>query len=237
MRRYLIVDDNREFAENLAEILRDRGDEATVAAGGEEALVAVGGNRFDAMLCDMRMPEMGGAQVVHKVRELDPGIPAVVITAYTSDNELTAARNEGLLAILPKPVPIARMLELLSLARRDGLVAIVEDDESLLDNLTEALRSRGFATVTARTVLEADRLRAIRPFAAIVDLRVPGGSDGEAALRLKARYAELPLFVITAHELPSELGASAVFHKPFDTARLLAAIEEHHRPMAKAASL
>ncbi len=38
MRRYLIVDDNREFAENLAEILRDSGDEVAIAEGGPEAL-------------------------------------------------------------------------------------------------------------------------------------------------------------------------------------------------------
>ena len=38
MRRYLVVDDNRAFAENVAEILRDRGDAADVAGGGAEAL-------------------------------------------------------------------------------------------------------------------------------------------------------------------------------------------------------
>ena len=41
MRRYLIVDDNVEFAENLAEILRDQGDDVAVAASGAEALALV----------------------------------------------------------------------------------------------------------------------------------------------------------------------------------------------------
>ena len=66
MRRYLIVDDNRDFADNLAEIVRDAGDEVTIAEGGPEALALARGTRFDAVLTDMRMPLMGGAELVHE---------------------------------------------------------------------------------------------------------------------------------------------------------------------------
>ena len=72
----------------------------------------------------------------------DPNLPAVVITAYTNDDDLEAARNEGVLAVLPKPAPVARLLELLGAARRGGLVAIIEDDAALSDNLSEVLRRR-----------------------------------------------------------------------------------------------
>ena len=62
MRNYLVVDDTRDFAENLAEILRDRGDEVVIAENGREAAEAVRVRRFDAILTDMRMPLMGGAE-------------------------------------------------------------------------------------------------------------------------------------------------------------------------------
>src|SRR5689334_11747629 len=139
-RRYLIVDDNRDFAENLSEIVRDLGDEVSVAASGPEALGLARQRRYDAVLTDMRMPLMGGAELVHEIRRIDPGLAAMVITAHVGDDALEAARREGLLAVLPKPVPVARLLELLGAARRDGLVAIVEDDQRLSDNLCEARR-------------------------------------------------------------------------------------------------
>src|SRR5579859_2009935 len=120
MRSYLIVDDNTAFAENLAEILTDAGDEAVIAPSGEGAIELVRARRFDALLCDMRMPDMGGAEVVHRLRRIDPGLPAIVITAYTTDDQLVAAWREGLLAVLPKPVPVPRLLDLLRVARRDG---------------------------------------------------------------------------------------------------------------------
>jgi len=184
--------------------------------------------RFDALVSDMRMPEMNGAELVHLIRRADPELPAVVVTAYTADNELEAARREGLMAVLPKPVPVPRLLELLTRARRNGIVALVEDDAALADNLTEALRGRGFAAVTARSVVETERL-GVRPFAAVVDLRLPGGSDGEAMRRLHAKFPELPMVVITAHsDQPPPVTSTAIFTKPFDTGALLAAVERLH---------
>ncbi len=226
MARVLVTDDNVPFAENLCEILEDAGHQVVIAASGEEALRRVKETSFDVMLSDMRMPEMGGAELVHRVRRLDPGLPALVITAFTRDNDLASARQEGLLAVLPKPVPIAALLALIACARRDGLVAVVEDDGKLLDNLTEVLRDHGFATVTASTVLETTHLGAVAPFAALVDLRVTGGPDGEAMRALLARYPGIPTLVMTAHpEGPILAEISHIFVKPFKTAELLNAVE------------
>lgn len=236
MRHYLLVDDNEAFAENLAEILRDRGDEASVAGSGAQALALVRDRSFDAMLTDMRMPVMGGAEVVHRARALDPGLPAIVATAYTGDEELRIAREEGLLAVLQKPVNVEKLLRLLGAAQRDGLVVLVEDDEHFADNLTEALRDEGLTAVSAHTVAEADRLRQVRPFAALVDLRVPGGPDGEALRRIDARFPALPKLIITAHAAGTTLPlAERVFHKPFDTAALLDELRRLYRARPGAA--
>jgi len=225
MRRYLIVDDNVAFAENLAEILRDSGAEVVVEALGPAAVERAVRERFDALITDMRMPVMGGAKLVHEIRSRDPGIPAIVITAYSLEDDLAAAREEGLLAALPKPVPIPRLLELLAVARRDGLVALIEDDPALCDNLCEALRDRGFSAVTAKTVGETDRLGAVRPFAALADLRVPGGPDGAALKCLLARFPRLPVLVMSGVAEATKLADGApVFAKPFDTAKLIEAL-------------
>jgi CheY-like chemotaxis protein len=229
MRTYLVVDDNRQFAENLAEILRDRGDEVAVAESGREAVALARTRRFDGLLTDMRMPFMGGAEVVHEVRRIDPAVPAMVVTAHAGDDALEAARREGLLAVLSKPVDVPRLLELLASARRDGLVAVVEDDVRLSDNLCEALRSRGFAAVTAASVIETERLGPVRPFCALVDLRLPGGPDGEAMKRLGAKYPGLPMIVVTAYSDAPPVPHDGFFSKPFDTAELLSAVERLHR--------
>ena len=225
MRSYLVVDDNAEFAENLAEILRDQGDEAVVAESGPRALELLRGSRFDAIVTDMRMPQMSGAQLLHELRRLDPDLPAVVITAYTGETELNSASEEGLLAVLPKPPPLQRLLEVLSGAKRGGLVAIVEDDSALAENLSEALRSKGFSIVTARSVPEVERLGPTRPFSAIVDLRVAGGADGEALRKLLLKYPGIPVVQITGHAGITRAPDVTIFFKPFRSSELIETIE------------
>ncbi|RKH46856.1 response regulator [Corallococcus sicarius] len=230
MGRFLLVDDNRAFAENLAEILEDAGHVARVVGSGEEALTAVRAERYDVLITDMRMPGMSGASVVHHLRQLDPGLAAIIITAHPGEVELERAMDAGVLAVLPKPVPMRALVELLTQARRDGLVVLVEDDPHLLDNLTEVLRGRGFTAVSARSVPEVERLGAVSPFAALVDLRVPGGPDGEALRRVRERFPGLTPFVVTAHPdaLPGDFDGRLI-RKPFDTGVLLAALEQLHR--------
>jgi two-component system, response regulator PdtaR len=130
MRKYLIVDDNQAFAENLAEILSDDGAEVDVAANGEAAIHRICNQRYDVLLSDMKMPVMSGAELVQRIRALDPDLPAIVITAYTNDEDLRSARREGVLAILPKPVPLPELIRLVSTAKRGTLVALSTHDRA-----------------------------------------------------------------------------------------------------------
>ncbi|HEX8536346.1 MAG TPA: response regulator [Cystobacter sp.] len=211
MRSYLLLDDNLAFAENLAEILRDGGDEALVVTEGPRALSLAGARRFDALLTDMKMPGMNGAQAVRHIRQVDPGLAVVVITAYPGEEELEAVRREGLLAVLPKPVPLAPLVSLLTHARRDGLVALIEGESARDETLAEQLRSRGFSCVTARSVEDAERLAGARLFAALVPPRRLGERECEALHWLRARFPTLP-----------------VFSEPVDLQTLLDALERAH---------
>lgn len=228
-RHYLIVDDNRAFAENLAEILSGVGATTQLVTSGLEAVEAVRRTRFSALLTDMRMPTMSGFGLIREIRALDPGLPAVVVTAYSEDDDLEAVRRAGILSILPKPVPVLELVELLSCARRNGLVAIVEDDHALRDNLSEAFRSRGFAAVLAGSVRETQQLGCVRPFAGVVDLRLPDGPDGAALRQLESRFPGLPVLVISGIvEATPDPHLQGFFAKPFATAALLTRLEELH---------
>jgi DNA-binding NtrC family response regulator len=147
----------------------------------------------------MRMPLMNGVEVILRLRALDPQLPAIVVTAYTADDTAAHALRVGVLAMLAKPVSIPRLLELLGSARRNGVVVVVEDDPALLDNMTEILQLNGFAAVPVRSVLEMAALDEARPFAAVVDLRVAGGPDGEAMRRLAERCPGIPMVVVSGY--------------------------------------
>jgi DNA-binding NtrC family response regulator len=234
MRSYLIVDDSRPFAENLAEILRDQGDEAVVATNGASALELVRKKRFHALVTDMKMPTMNGARLVQEIHRVDPGLAAIIVTAYSEEAELSDAKQEGVLAVLPKPVPVEQLVSLLSAARRNGLVALVEDDLGMADNLVEVLRERGFSVVTAHSAGEAERLGEARPFAVLVDLHLPGSPRGEIIEQVSRQLPGPPIIVITGFPEHAPAGTPAkIFQKPFETTRLLQALEQLHLEEAK----
>ena len=236
MRRYLLADDNRALADNLAEILRDDGAEVAIANDGADALRLLSSTTFDALITDMRMPVLSGAGLIKALRGVDPGLPVMVMTAYAGESDLEDALHSGVLAVLPKPVPIAHLLSLVQGARRNGLVAIVEDDVSLCNNLAEALRDRGFTAVAASSALQAARLADVRPFVAVVDLKLPGTRPGALLEYLAGHFPLLPLLVMSGYPdlAPGVAGITVREHftKPFSTEVLLATIERIHASLS-----
>jgi two-component system, response regulator PdtaR len=229
MTKILIVDDNVAFAENLAEIICDTGREAVVADSGARALELAERHRFDALVSDMRMPAMSGTDVLRRVRHIDAGLPALIVSAYSVEGDIDVAMRAGVLGVLPKPVPMARLLKLLGAARRHGVVAIVDDDRALVENLSEILRDHGYSPVAASSVAEAESLADVPLFAAIVDLRLPDGPDGEAMRRLAARFPALPMVVATGYaDVPPPVPANATLLKPIKPESLVAQIDALH---------
>ena len=81
--RILVVDDEEEVREILAETLEDFGYAVSTAASGEEALpLLASGQGFDMLITDVRMPGMSGLELAEDVRRRWPQIKIVVISGY-----------------------------------------------------------------------------------------------------------------------------------------------------------
>jgi DNA-binding response OmpR family regulator len=104
-RRILIIDDNAELAENLAEILRLSGHVADVAFSAEEALAKLGPTAPDVVVTDYRLPEMTGVNLVRRLRAQGLRADAIVISAFTDDRTVNDARSAGA-SFVAKPVDL-----------------------------------------------------------------------------------------------------------------------------------
>jgi CheY-like chemotaxis protein len=113
MPRALIVDDNRPLAENLAEILSGEGYEVLVCDRPEAAMSACERDEFDVALLDVRMPGMDGVELHRALAVRAPRAHFVLMTAYSEDARIAAALAAGVRAVLPKPIPIRMLLDVL----------------------------------------------------------------------------------------------------------------------------
>lgn len=175
MARLLIVDDNAAFADNLAEILGDYGNDVAIADSGEGALALAQKDHFDVLISDMRMPKMSGLALIRAIRQIDVGLPAVVVSAYSADQE-EAVQRAGIMEVLPKPVPIPKLLQVIGKARRNGVVAIIAEDHALVERLSQLMRDHGFAPVAASTTDELQALGGLPLLAVVVGPRVSEAS-------------------------------------------------------------
>ena len=142
-RRYLVVDDNQPLAENLAEILETSGAEVDVELDPLAALRRLQARRYTALVTDMRMPGLGGAELLAAARLTDPALPALVVTAFIGDADLARVERMGVLATLPKPVPVEMLLQRLEQARRGAVVWVVCGASDQVNRVMEFVRDHG----------------------------------------------------------------------------------------------
>ncbi|MCB9707099.1 MAG: response regulator [Myxococcales bacterium] len=108
--RILIVDDNRDLAENLAELLADEGYATTTAASGEAALNLSVGSIFDLVLSDVCMPGITGVELVLRLRPRLPEPVFFLMTAFPSEVLRREAISAGVQVIFDKPVDLTDLL-------------------------------------------------------------------------------------------------------------------------------
>lgn len=228
MKQVLIVDDNLDLAANIAEILEVHGNAALVAGDGAEALALMQREQVDAVLTDMRMPRVSGPELLREIRKVRPELPVMAFTAWSGGAELAEAESLGLLAVLPKPVPVGRLVRLLAAARPSGIVLLVEDDEALRENVAELLRQSGMTAIQAPTAAAIESVGAVQPFAALVDLKLPDAPFGESMARVEERFPGVPQVALTAHPELAR-GAAGALLKPFDPRVLMSRLEDLYR--------
>ncbi|ACL65079.1 histidine kinase [Anaeromyxobacter dehalogenans 2CP-1] len=103
-RRVLVVDDNVDAAETLAELLRHAGHEVAIAHDGPGALAAARAGAPDVVLCDIGLPGMSGYDVARALRrERGPGLLLVAISGYALPEDVHAAHEAGFDRHLAKP--------------------------------------------------------------------------------------------------------------------------------------
>ncbi|MBX9623456.1 MAG: PAS domain-containing protein [Gemmataceae bacterium] len=108
-RRVLVVDDNRDSAESMAEMLRLLGNEVETAHDGLEAVAAAGRVRPDLVLMDVGMPKLNGLDATRRIRgePWGAGMAIVALTGWGQDDDRARSRAAGCDGHLVKPVSLA----------------------------------------------------------------------------------------------------------------------------------
>jgi DNA-binding response OmpR family regulator len=235
----LVVDDQMELAENIAEVLQGIGFETEVALSAEAALERIARGGITAVVTDYKLPGKTGAQLIEELRRRGLRLPVLMMSAYTDEMTMDRARSAGAWLFLPKPVPLPTLISAFeSLARRPAAPLLVDDEEKLAQNLAEALIAAGHEVVVSHTV--ADALSHNRRLqTAVLDYRLPDGSGIDLARELRARDPSIQILFISGYatdldrQIGRDLGAAETLEKPVETGKVLSWVQlalEKSRP-------
>ena len=106
-KRVLIVDDEADVRLFLQDFLSERDWAVTTAENGEKALEEIRRNKPDVVLLDIMMPGMDGLQCLEKIKELDPKITVIMITAFKDETRIARAKGLGAANYIVKPFSLS----------------------------------------------------------------------------------------------------------------------------------
>ena len=209
MSKVLIIDDEKSIRSTLREILEYEKFKVEEAENGQEGLKKAEKEKFDAILCDIKMPRMDGIEVLEKLQEIAPDVPVIMISGHGNIDTAVEAIKKGAFDYISKPPDLNRLLVTL----RNAM------DRNVLVAETKTLKRKVYKT--REIVGQSESIKKIK---ALIDKVAPtearilitgeNGTGKELVARWiheKSNRASGMLVEVNCAAIPSELIESELF--------------------------
>ncbi|MFW5819721.1 MAG: sigma-54-dependent transcriptional regulator [Bacteroidota bacterium] len=209
MAKILVIDDEKNIRNTLQEILEYEKFEVDLAASGPEGLERFQENKYDIVLCDIKMPEMDGIEVLEKIQSAGSDVQVIMISGHGNIDTAVSAIKKGAYDFIEKPLDLNRLL----ITIRNAM------DKSTLISETKVLKKRVSKTYDMVGSSEAiTRVKEMIDRVAPTDARVlitgKNGTGKELVARWlheKSERAANVFVEVNCAAIPSELIESELF--------------------------
>jgi DNA-binding NtrC family response regulator len=169
----MVIDDEQGILDVVGRFAQRAGYEAVTCSSGRDAIAQLQLRRADLVMVDLRMPDVGGLDVLRAIREIDPRCQAVLMTGYASVDTAVEAIKLGAMDYLSKPLDFTRLEQLLTSVRDD-----IERRRNLLAAESDMARRLEFAGMIGRGPVMQELFGMIRRLAPHVRTALITGETG-----------------------------------------------------------
>jgi len=134
MEKILIVDDEKNYPMVISELLYEEGYSSVTASSGMEALDILNNEIIDLVLTDVKMPGISGIQLLEKIKEINPDIPVIIMTAHGSVEKAVEAMHKGAYTFILKPFENQALIA--HIAKAISVYRIVQENNILREAIT-----------------------------------------------------------------------------------------------------
>ena len=133
--RVLLIDDEEDFLETLAERMRNRGMEVSTCNSSIDALTKVEEGSFDAIVLDLMMPGMDGIQALRAMKEKKPELQVILLTGHATVQKGVEAMKLGASEFLEKPADVDVLAEKIKKAQARRMILVEKQAEEKIKRI------------------------------------------------------------------------------------------------------
>jgi two-component system nitrogen regulation response regulator NtrX len=209
MARILVVDDDADIRQTLAEILGYDGHVVEVARDGLEAQRLIEKVVFDIVLCDVRMPGKDGMELLDWAKKTRPDVEFIMLSGHATIDMAVEATKKGAFDFLEKPLDLPKLEILIRNATQKR--QLVEENRVLTQRVLKVREILGESEGILRV---REMIERVAPLDVRVLVTGPSGSGKELVARwihLKSNRAKGPFVDVNCAAIPAELIESELF--------------------------
>ncbi|WP_289020955.1 response regulator [Desulfobacter postgatei] len=139
--KVLIIDDEQEFTEALAERMTNRGMTVSTSSSAIEGLQSVEEQSFDVVVLDLQMPEMDGIETLKILKKKRPELQVILLTGHATVEKGIEAMKLGAMDLLEKPADMTTLTEKIKKAQAKKMILVEKKSEA---RIKEIIETRGW---------------------------------------------------------------------------------------------
>jgi two-component system NtrC family response regulator len=210
--RILLIDDEPAQITSIKSFLKRRSYTILTASSGEEGLSFIDDGNVDLVFTDFRMPDMNGLEVVQNIKNLNPEIPVVVITAFSDTKDAVQVMKEGAFDYLSKPVDLDELELLVAKAKEHRY--LISENKLLREQLEERYKFDSIISQSKEMEEVLNTAGRVAKSKATVLLRGQSGTGKELiakAIHYSSSRKDKPLITVNCAALSENLLESELF--------------------------
>ena len=211
MAKILLIEDEEPIRRVMVKILEEENSQYSVteAGDGKVGFELLQKNKFDLVLCDIKMPKMDGVEVLQQTRKKEIHVPFIVLTGHGNVETAVEAMKLGAYDFIPKPPDLNRLLT----AVRNALQVktLVKENKALKKKVAKQYRMIGESAALESVLAMVDK---VAPTEARVLITGENGTGKELVahqLHEKSQRNKAPFVEVNCAAIPSELIESELF--------------------------
>jgi two-component system, NtrC family, nitrogen regulation response regulator NtrX len=209
MAKILVIDDQKGIRNTLKDVLEYESHDVSLAENGLQGIELFANDKHEVVLCDIKMPEMDGIEVLDRIVKINPDTPVIMISGHGNIETAVEAIKKGAYDFIEKPLDLNRLLVTIRNA--------VEKKELVTETRTlkkQVFRSNEMIGESPAIMRVKEMIEKVAPTDARVLITGSNGTGKELVARWlhdKSNRANMPFVEVNCAAIPSELIESELF--------------------------